>query len=80
MLIGEVSNPALQNLDSYLHFEKSGADTKVHISSQGNFSGGFSAAAEDQTIVLQGVDLIGSFSNDQQVIQDLINKGKLITD
>jgi hypothetical protein len=68
------------NLEDYLHFELSGSDTIVHISSSGGFSSGYSAAQEDQTILLQGVDLIGSFSTDQQVIQDLLNKGKLVTD
>ncbi len=44
------------------------------------FSGGFVSNHEDHSILLQGVDLIGSFSTDQQIIQDLLNKGKLITD
>ena len=80
LLVGEIANPALQNLESFLHFEKSGSDTILHISSGGNFSGGFTATQEDQTIVLQNVDLIGGLTTDQLVIQDLINKGKLITD
>ena len=50
----EIANPALQNLDSYLHFEKAGADTVVHVSSTGGFSGGYNSGNEDQTIVLQG--------------------------
>ena len=68
------------NLASYLHFELSGADTKVSVSSNGGFADGFTAGAEDQTVILQGVDLIGGFTTDQQVIQDLLTKGKLITD
>ncbi|MBU1646255.1 MAG: type I secretion C-terminal target domain-containing protein [Gammaproteobacteria bacterium] len=68
------------NLSSFLHFEQSGSDTVVHISTTGGFSGGFVSNQEDHSIVLQGVDLIGGFSTDQQVIQDLLNKGKLITD
>ena len=68
------------NLSNFLHFEQSGSDTLVHISTTGGFSGGFVANQEDHTIYLQGVDLIGGFSTDQQVIQDMLNKGKLITD
>ncbi|MBI4989189.1 MAG: type I secretion C-terminal target domain-containing protein [Rhodocyclales bacterium] len=68
------------NLSSFLHFEQSGSDTVVHISTTGGFSGGFVSNQEDHAILLQGVDLIGSFSTDQQIIQDLLNKGKLITD
>jgi hypothetical protein len=52
----------------------------VHISTTGGFSGGYVPNQEDHAITLQGVDLIGGFSTDQQVIQDLLNKGKLITD
>jgi hypothetical protein len=38
------------------------------------------AGATDQKIILSGVDVIGVFSTDQQVIQDLLTKGKLNTD
>jgi hypothetical protein len=67
------------NLASYLHFEKSGADTVVHISSTGGFSAGYTSTNEDQTVTLSGVDLIGTM-NDQQIIQNLLNNGKLITE
>ena len=80
LLQGETGSGVGANLENYLHFEKVGSDTQVHISSSGSFGGGYSAALEDQTILLQGVDLIGSFTTDQQVIQDMLNKGKLITD
>ena len=80
LLSGEGHVAGVGNLALFLHFEKSGADTIVHVSSTGGFAGGFQEAREDQTVVLQGVDLIGGMSTDQQVIQDLLNKGKLITD
>ena len=80
LLTGENHATGTGNLANFLHFEKSGGDTKVHISSAGSFGGGFTAAAEDQTVILQGVDLIGVSTTDQQVIQDLLTKGKLITD
>ena len=75
------------NLSNYLHFEKSGTNTIVHVSSSGGFSADahnvgttFSSGAEDQTIILQGVDLVGSNTLDQQIIQTLLNNGKLVTD
>jgi Ca2+-binding RTX toxin-like protein len=68
------------NLASYLHFEKVGLDTKVHISSTGGFNAGYVINQEDQTILLQNVDLTNGFSTDQQIIQDLLTKQKLITD
>ena len=70
------------SLDSYLHFEDSGTGgTLVKISPAGDFTGD---AAHDanvayQTIELQNVDLL-SIGNDQQIIDMLINHGKLITE
>jgi Ca2+-binding RTX toxin-like protein len=76
------------NLANYLLFEKSGLDTVIHISSNGQFSadagfGGISAgnlAKEDQRITLVGVDLTSGSTTDQQVIQNLLTNGKLIVD
>jgi len=83
LLQGEtVAGAATGNLTSFLHFAKVGADTVIQISSSGGFSGGFNAGAIDQSITLQGVDLTsaGTFSTDQQIIQDLLNKSKLLVD
>jgi hypothetical protein len=83
LLQGENQGVGVGNLANFLHFEKDGVDTKVHISSTGGFGGGYTTSAEDQTVVLQGVDLyafVGSNATDQQIIQDLLTKGKLITD
>ena len=83
LLSGENEGVGIGNLASFLHFEKSGNDTMVHISSSGGFGSGYTPAAEDQTVVLQDVDLyafVGSNATDQQIIQDLLTKGKLITD
>ena len=85
LLSGENHNTATGNLANFLHFEKVGGDTKVHVSSTGGFAGGFAAGAEDQTVVLTGVDLyaaagLGTNATDQQIIQDLLTKGILITD
>ena len=63
------------NLANYLHFNVSGGSTTVEIKSAGSGS-------IDQTILLQGVDLTfgGTLTTDQAIIQDLLSKGKLISD
>ena len=68
------------DLTAYLNFEQDGADTVVHISSNGGFAGGYDAAAEDQTIVLENVDLNALGANDQQIIDALLAGNNLITD
>jgi large repetitive protein len=80
LLQGENAAGGVGNLGHYLHFEKAGADTVVHISSAGGYAGGFTATADDQRITLSGVDLTTSGSSDQAIIQDLLTKGKLIVD
>ncbi|MET0333078.1 MAG: VCBS domain-containing protein, partial [Rhizobacter sp.] len=83
LLQGETAlGAATGNLTSYLHFATVGSDTVIQISSNGGFSGGFNAGAIDQTITLQNVDLTaaGTFSTDQQIIQDLLSKSKLLVD
>jgi hypothetical protein len=67
------------NLADYLHFTKVGSDTVIEISSEGKFTAG-SHAAVDQVITLAGVNLVGSFLNDNQVINDLLARGKLLAD
>jgi hypothetical protein len=61
-----------------------GADAVVQVSSNGGFAAGFNAGAIDQSITLQGqwanLTAGGVFSSDQQIIQDLLTKGKLVTD
>ncbi len=90
LLVGEFhSGAAVGNLDHYLLFEKSGTNTVIHISSTGQFTtdtAGFgsisasNAAKVDQTITLNSVDLTAGQSTDQQVIQNLLTNGKLLTD
>ena len=70
------------SLTEYLYVEEQGGNTIVHVSSTGGFSDGvYNAISEDQTIELSGVDLVSQFGGDQNaIIQDLINSGKLLTD
>jgi len=86
LLTGENSG----NLTSFLHFEVSGSDTIVHISSSGGFvsdshvvNGSFTSAAETQEIVLTGVNLstlYGNTTSDAAIISSLLNNNKLVTD
>ena len=87
ILTGESATPTA--LDNYLHFEISGGNTILHISSAGGFgdnnnkgvgSSGISSVTETQQIVFAGVDLTTGFTSDQQIIADLLTKQKLITD
>ena len=76
LLTGENSG----NLASFLHFEKVGVNTVVHISTSGEYATGFNAIKDVQTITLQNVDLVQSFTNDTDIVADLLAKQKLITD
>ncbi|MDB5914996.1 MAG: hypothetical protein JWP22_3671, partial [Ramlibacter sp.] len=78
LLVGE--HQSTGDLDHFLHFEKAGADTIIHVSSSGEFSAAYLPSREVQTIILQGVDLIGTMNTDQQIIADLLSKSKLVTD
>jgi Mg-chelatase subunit ChlD len=81
LLQGELhTGNSVGNLASYLHFEQTAAGTELHISTTGGFAGGYSAAAENQVISLEGVNLVGAYTTDAAIIQDLLTKGKLVTD
>jgi VCBS repeat-containing protein len=86
LLQGELhqgQNPG--NLDDYLHFEVSNGHTVLHISTTGGFSAGYDVTKENQTIVLQNVNLTVDANNvtllnDNAIIQDLLNNKRLIVD
>ena len=72
---------ALQAQRKVPHRRQEQRNARLMTPDMGGFTGGFTAGAEDQTIVLQNVDLVGvSPLSDQQIIQNLLNNGKLITD
>ena len=75
------------NLDHYLHFSTvstgagSPVSTVIAVSTSGGYTGGvYNPGAVDQVITLAGVNLMAGFSTDQQVLDDLLKRGKLITD
>ena len=89
LLVGENAGSTTQAsaLTHYLDFDTTttAGSTIIHISSNGDFANGYAAKNEDQTIVLQGVDLrsqmgLASNATDAQVIAELLSRGKLITD
>ena len=79
----------VNNLQNYLDFDttSSPGNTILHISNTGGFVGGtYNTTAENQRVVFQGIiDLgnslgLGTNATDTQIIQELITRGKLITD
>ena len=86
LLVGE--DHSGESLDNYLHFEFSGGDTTVYISTTGAFNDGNNTGAptgdvssnDVQQIVLSGIDLTSGFSTDAEVINNLIAQQQIITD
>jgi VCBS repeat-containing protein len=90
LLSGDVlgTGNTVGNLANYLDFDTTTTpgSTIVHISSSGGFTNGtYTTGAEDERIMLTGVDLrtgmgLVSTATDAQIIQELLTRGKLITD
>ncbi len=90
LLVGEVKGSGADagNLRNYLDFDTISVpgSTVIHVSTTGGFKGGdYSAGAEDQRIVLADVNLradlgLQSSSSDNQIIEELFKRGKLVTD
>jgi Ca2+-binding RTX toxin-like protein len=94
LLTGEMSTevdasqtPNIGNLLNYLDVSVTGLGatlaTTIHISSTGGFTGGtYASGAEDQRIVLSGVDLYSATGagNETELLQKLLKNGTLIVD
>ncbi|MGJ8619979.1 MAG: beta strand repeat-containing protein, partial [Methylophilaceae bacterium] len=86
LLVGE--NHSGDSLDNYLHFEFSGGNTTMYVSSTGAFNNGNAVGApttdvsnnDVQQIVFTGVNLTSGFTTDADVINNLIAQQKIITD
>jgi large repetitive protein len=84
LLIGSTGGAA--DLTRFLDFNVVGGSTEIRISSSGGFTGGdYQAGAEDQRIVLEGVNIrdalgLAGAATDAQILQELLNRGKLLTD
>ncbi|WP_298398844.1 retention module-containing protein [uncultured Azonexus sp.] len=84
LLVGENSG----NLQNYLDFDTTSqaGNTIIRISSTGAFSSGnYSSGSEDQRIVLEGINIrtdlgLANNASDNQIINELISRGKLVTD
>ncbi len=76
LLVGENDG----SLSNYLNFRKEGINTVIDINTQGKLD----AQGADQKIVITDVDLThddyGQFMSNQAIINDLLQKGKLIVD
>ncbi|HEY0907188.1 MAG TPA: type I secretion C-terminal target domain-containing protein, partial [Methylophilus sp.] len=74
---------SLANLPNYVRVTvDANGNTVLHISTTGGFAGGFNASAEDQTIVLQGVNLQTAYgtTDSAQIVTTLVNNGNLAID
>ncbi|HEY7775577.1 MAG TPA: type I secretion C-terminal target domain-containing protein, partial [Kineobactrum sp.] len=75
LLLGEKAEGA--DLINYLSISSDGTDTVIDISVSGGFNAG--GAPIDQTITLEGIDLVGT-SDLATVIQGMLDSGKLSVD
>ncbi|MBX9901281.1 MAG: VCBS domain-containing protein, partial [Burkholderiaceae bacterium] len=86
LLQGESSfRGSIGNLANYIDVEISGTNTILHISSSGGFVNGvFNAAAEDQTIIFQNVNLYTATGTaagqENTLLLNLLQRGTLIVD
>jgi Ca2+-binding RTX toxin-like protein len=86
LLVGETA----ATLNKFLHFSYDAAtgNTTLFISANGSFTAGHNTNTnytdvnnnDTQQIVFNGVNLTNGFATDQDLINDLIARGKLITD
>ena len=77
LLVGELHTGAnAGNLASYLNFTYDATTTTTTVSVKSSST----LTAPDQIILLQGVDLVGTFTSQDAIIADLFTRGKLITD
>ena len=73
LLVGEKDS----TLTQYLNFHKEGNNTVIDVNTKGQLA----AQGADQKIVLENVDLTqGGQLNNQAIINDLLQKGKLNVD
>ena len=88
LLVGEWRTSSANNLDRYLDFDTTTTpgQTLIRISTTGGFTNGvYDATKVDQTINLSNLNLrtalsLSATATDAQVIQELLNRNKLLTD
>ena len=69
------------DLTNYLKVSFDGADTVIEVSANGEFKGNPSDANfVDQTITLEGIDLVDGYDDMTSVIQSMLDSGKLTID
>ena len=77
LLVGESHTGNLAgNLSSYLNFTYNSTTNTTTVSVKTSST----LTAPDQIILLEGVNLVGSFTSQDAIIADLFSRGKLITD
>ncbi|TXS88940.1 type I secretion C-terminal target domain-containing protein, partial [Parahaliea maris] len=69
------------DLTTYLNVTSDGVDTVIQVSSSGELKGnGGDANLVDQTITLEGIDLVTGHDDMASIIQNMLDSGKLTVD
>ncbi|TCB78450.1 Ig-like domain-containing protein [Acinetobacter sp. ANC 4173] len=81
LLVGELAKgTSIGNLANYLYFVFDGTNTILYISTAGTLSAATPATTSDQHITFSNVDLVGSYTTQQEIISNLLKNGNLLVD
>ncbi|PWB13644.1 hypothetical protein DCO44_12725 [Acinetobacter sp. AM] len=81
LLVGELAKgTSIGNLANYLYFVFDGTNTILYINTAGTLSAATPATTSDQHITFTNVDLVGSYTTQQEIISNLLKNGNLLVD
>ncbi|TCB38250.1 hypothetical protein E0H82_01250 [Acinetobacter sp. ANC 4910] len=81
LLVGELAKgTSIGNLANYLYFVFDGTNTILYISTAGTLSAATPTTTSDQHITFSNVDLVGSYTTQQEIISNLLKNGNLLVD
>ncbi|MFU9047629.1 beta strand repeat-containing protein, partial [Acinetobacter tibetensis] len=81
LLVGELAKgTSIGNLANYLYFVFDGTNTILYINTAGTLSAVTPATTFDQHITFTNVDLVGSYTTQQEIISNLLKNGNLLVD
>jgi T1SS-143 domain-containing protein len=81
LLVGELAKgTSIGNLANYLYFVFDGTNTILYINTAGTLSAATPTTTSDQHITFTNVDLVGSYTTQQEIISNLLKNGNLLVD
>ncbi|TCB67056.1 Ig-like domain-containing protein [Acinetobacter sp. ANC 4178] len=81
LLVGELAKgTSIGNLANYLYFVFDGTNTILYISTAGTLSAATPTTTSNQHITFTNVDLVGSYTTQQEIISNLLKNGNLLVD